>query len=115
VPDPGLVQFRNQFGKVGVYVFSPLSAASMEVRFFFGKNQGSIAEDPATGSACANLGGFALLAGAALPMSRTLSQGAQTGRPSRLKLEIGAAREILVGGEVIELGRGYVDLPVETA
>ena len=110
VPNVGLLAFANDFDKVGVYVFSPLTDAAMRVRFFFGKAAGAIAEDPATGSACANLGGYALAIGAPLPLRRELSQGERTGRPSRLALGIDVAGTILVSGEVIELGRGHFDL-----
>jgi PhzF family phenazine biosynthesis protein len=109
-PTAALAAYANDFGKVGVYVFSPLGDSQMQVRFFFGKNAGSINEDPATGSACANLGGYALANGSGLPLSRTLSQGAKVGRPSRLVLDVDRDGGIHVGGAVIELGRGYVDI-----
>ena len=79
------------------------------VRFFFTAN-GAVLEDPATGSACANLGGYLLLAGRPRPLRATLQQGAQVGRPSRLHLEVDEAGGIFVGGEVIELGRGVIEL-----
>ncbi len=110
MPNPGLTQFANSSGKMSVYVFSPLAEEEMLVRFFFAKNAGQVAEDPATGSACANLGGYALASGHALPLVRTLHQGEFTGRPSRLRLEVDANKRIFVGGDVVELGRGYVDL-----
>ena len=111
VPNPGLTQFANPSGKMSVYVFSPLgSGDEMLVRFFFAKNAGQVAEDPATGSACANLGGYALASGHALPLVRVLHQGEFTGRPSRLRLEVDANKRIFVGGDVVELGRGYIDL-----
>ena len=109
-PNPGLTQFTNASGKMSVYVFSPLADEEMLVRFFFSKTAGQIAEDPATGSACANLGGYALTIGHALPLVRTLHQGEFTGRPSRLRLKVDANKRIFVGGDVVELGRGYVDL-----
>ena len=109
-PNAGLSKFSNDLGRVGVYVFSPLSQAAMRVRFFFNKNAGAFAEDPATGSACANLGAFALAVGTPLPIARVLSQGDHTGRPSRLLLSVDSQGAIGVSGEVIELGRGYVDL-----
>jgi PhzF family phenazine biosynthesis protein len=109
-PTAALAAYANDFGKVGVYVFSPLGEARMQVRFFFGKNSGSISEDPATGSACANLGGYALASGVGLPLARTLSQGAKVGRPSRLMLDVDRDGTIHVGGAVIELGRGYVEV-----
>ena len=109
-PGAGLDRFVNSSGKVSVYCFSPLTEEEMLVRFFFTKNAGSVAEDPATGSACANLGGYVLATGQALPLKRTLSQGEFVGRPSRLELAVDAARTIRVGGEVIELGRGAINL-----
>ena len=110
-PTADLAAFTNSLGKVSVYCFSPLDGqADMLVRFFFTKNSGSVAEDPATGSACANLGGYALASGCGVPLVRKLRQGEATGRPCALTLEIDAARRIFVSGEVIEFGRGYIDL-----
>ncbi len=109
-PGAGLEAFSNAAGKVSVYCFSPLAEAEMQVRFFFAKNTGSVAEDPATGSACANLGGYALAVNAQLPLKRVLLQGDQVGRPSILTLGVDAARAVRVSGEVIELGRGSIDL-----
>ena len=109
-PGAGLAGFINASAKMSVYCFSPLSEAEMLVRFFFTKNTGSIAEDPATGSACANLGGYALAVNAPLPLTRVLHQGQFVGRPSILTLEVDATRTVRVSGEVIELGRGCVEL-----
>lgn len=109
-PGAGLAAFTNASGKVPVYCFSPLSEAEMLVRFFFTKNSGSIAEDPATGSACANLGGYALAIDALLPLTRLLHQGQYVGRPSILTLDVDAARTVRVSGEVIELGHGALEL-----
>jgi PhzF family phenazine biosynthesis protein len=109
-PGAALAGFANISGKVSVYCFSPLADEKMLVRFFFAKNAGSVAEDPATGSACANLGGYAVATGLALPLKRTLRQGDQVGRPSVLGLAVDAARTIRVSGEVIELGRGTLEL-----
>ena len=58
-------------------------------RFFFPKH-GSVIEDPGTGSACANLGGWLLATGAALPQKLTIDQGEAVGRPCRLGLEVTA-------------------------
>ena len=113
-PSAGLGTFVNASGKVPVYCFSPLTReaaeAEMLARFFFGKNSGSVMEDPATGSACANLGGYVLATGQALPFKRTLLQGEFVGRPSTLELSVDATRTIRVGGEVIELGCGAINL-----
>jgi len=78
------------------------------VRFFFTAN-GAVLEDPATGSACANLGGWHL-AQRRTPMSATLRQGDAVGRPSRLTLRVEADGGIYVTGSVIELGRGTVNV-----
>ena len=74
------------------------------VRFFFIAN-GAVREDPATGSACANLGGWHILQRRA-PMSATLRQGDAVGRPSRLGLRVEPDGGIFVSGRVVELGRG---------
>ncbi|HWO18598.1 MAG TPA: PhzF family phenazine biosynthesis protein [Kofleriaceae bacterium] len=79
------------------------------VRFFFTVN-GACLEDPATGSACANLGGWWLARERSLPMTATLRQGDAVQRPSRLGLRVDAARGIYVTGAVIELGRGTIDV-----
>ena len=81
----------------------------MIVRFFFTQH-GAVIEDPATGSACANLGGWMLATGKPLPISATLRQGDAVGRPSQLGLRIDESRQIYVTGSVIELGRGEVSL-----
>lgn len=78
-------------------------------RFFFPKH-GSVIEDPGTGSACANLGGWLLATGAALPQRVTVDQGEAVDRPCRLGLEVTADRVIKVSGRVIEIGRGSIEL-----
>jgi PhzF family phenazine biosynthesis protein len=78
-------------------------------RFFFTQN-GACVEDPATGSACANLGGWWIASGRPLPLSATLRQGDAIERPSRLGLRVDADRGIHVTGAVIELGRGTLDI-----
>jgi PhzF family phenazine biosynthesis protein len=82
---------------------------SLLVRFFFTQH-GAVVEDPATGSACANLGGYFLATGAALPLEATLFQGAAVHRPSRLGLRVDADRGIYVSGNVVELGAGVFDV-----
>ena len=78
-------------------------------RFFFPKH-GSVVEDPGTGSACANLGGWLLATRAQLPQKLTIDQGEAVGRPCRLGLEVTGDRRILVSGRVIEIARGTVTL-----
>ena len=74
-------------------------------RFFFPKH-GAVIEDPGTGSACANLGGWLLATRAGLPQKLTVDQGEAVGRPCRLGLEVTADRRIRVSGRVIEVARG---------
>ena len=78
-------------------------------RFFFPKH-GAVIEDPGTGSACANLGGWLLATGAALPQKVAVDQGEAVGRPCRLGLEVTADRRIRVSGRVIEIARGELRL-----
>ena len=79
------------------------------VRFFFTLT-GGVVEDPATGSACANLGGWHLATKQPLPVSITLRQGEAVQRPSRLALRVETDGGVYVTGTVIELGRGSVEV-----
>ena len=80
----------------------------VEARFFFPKGP-AILEDPATGSACANLGGWFTVTRPQTDIVREVSQGEMVGRPSTLDLSV-TQGAIHVGGRVIELGRGTVTL-----
>jgi PhzF family phenazine biosynthesis protein len=91
------------------YVFAATGKDTLLSRFFFSKGE-SLLEDPATGSATANLGGWYLANGATLPHAKIISQGEMVGRPSTLRLRIDAERNVFVAGEVIELGRGVIEL-----
>ena len=109
-PDPQLFeQLRSAEGASMAYVFAPAGADRYLARFFFPLGR-SVLEDPATGSATANLGGWWLAMARRVPATLCLSQGEAVQRPSTLQLEVGADRSIRVSGEVIELGRGSVDL-----
>jgi trans-2,3-dihydro-3-hydroxyanthranilate isomerase len=90
------------------YVFHD-DGREVYARFFFPGN-GALLEDPATGSACANLGGWFLAQSAALPLSRTVSQGSHVGRPSKLYLDVDASSSVQVAGDIFELARGSVTL-----
>ena len=92
-----------------VYVWADASPDETHVRFFFNKG-GAVVEDPATGSACANLGGWHVGNGTKLPLTRRVRQGEAVGRPSVLALAVDAQRGIHVGGRVIELGQGTIRL-----
>jgi PhzF family phenazine biosynthesis protein len=91
------------------YVWSRAGEGEVLARFFFSKH-GAVVEDPGTGSACANLGGWLVATGAARPQVLTVSQGEAVGRPCRLGLEVDADGRIFVSGRVIELGRGAIRL-----
>jgi PhzF family phenazine biosynthesis protein len=91
------------------YVWARASADALKVRFFFSKH-GSVVEDPGTGSACANLGGWFIASGEPLPVTLAVSQGDEVGRPCRLGLCVDEQKRIFVSGRVIELGRGEVSL-----
>jgi trans-2,3-dihydro-3-hydroxyanthranilate isomerase len=90
------------------YLFTKRADGSLLSRFFFSQSNVML-EDPATGSATANLGGWYLANETALPFTVNISQGEMTGRPSALRLRIDDKRNVHVAGEVIELGRGYVE------
>jgi trans-2,3-dihydro-3-hydroxyanthranilate isomerase len=96
-------------GRSQAYVFATVGAGKILSRFFFPDGP-SILEDPATGSACANLGGWFIAMGRRPPIAFEVSQGEFVGRPSTLHLEVNADKEVFVGGEVIELGRGSITL-----
>ena len=90
--------------RVTAYVFARDGDRVLS-RFFFLKH-GAVVEDPGTGSACANLGGWLIATGAPLPQRVSIDQGEAVGRPCRLGLAVGADEGIEVSGRVIELGRG---------
>ena len=116
-PRPDLMQkHASNRSRAMAYVFAPETgpasasdARHVVARFFFPKH-GAVIEDPGTGSACANLGGWLLATGAQLPQRIAISQGEQVARPCRLGLEVTADRRILVSGRVIQLGRGAITL-----
>jgi PhzF family phenazine biosynthesis protein len=91
------------------YVWARAGEGSVLARFFFSKH-GAVIEDPGTGSACGNLGGWLVATGAARPQSLSIAQGEAVGRPCRLGLDVGADGRIFVSGRVLELGRGTISL-----
>jgi trans-2,3-dihydro-3-hydroxyanthranilate isomerase len=101
--------FSESRDEAMAYVWARDNDREITVRFFFTSN-GALLEDPATGSACANLGGWMIARDAPRPMTATLSQGAAIERPSRLGLRIDERDQIFVTGAVMELGRGTVDV-----
>lgn len=79
------------------------------VRFFFMQN-GVLLQDSGTGSACANLGAY-FISQNRYPIAKTIYQGDDMGRPSRLTLSVDKNQQIFVGGQVIEVGRGEFYVP----
>jgi trans-2,3-dihydro-3-hydroxyanthranilate isomerase len=108
-----LAQFKSEIDRSMAYVFAPNGKhdgkEKILSRFFFMKND-SIIEDPGTGSATANLGGW-MLAEKKTPCKFSIEQGAAVGRPCHLGLEVDANGAIFVSGNVIEIGRGVISLP----
>jgi PhzF family phenazine biosynthesis protein len=107
-------RLKSEDGLSMAYVFAD-GGSAVESRFFFPSGP-SIVEDPATGSACANLGGWFAITRPGESVERTVSQGEAVKRPSTLFLTVTPASQpggqvrILVGGNVIELGRGSLSL-----
>jgi PhzF family phenazine biosynthesis protein len=109
-PRPEMFEkLRSVDGAGQALVFASTGGKKIISRFFF-PDGAAILEDPATGSACANLGGWFLAMGRRPPLDFEVSQGELVGRPSLLKLEVNTDNEVFVGGNVIELGSGIVHL-----
>ncbi len=98
----------SDVGRSMAYVFATDGSAKFVTRFFFMK-YGGVVEDPGTGSAAANLGGWMWYHRHA-PGKFALEQGDAVARPCRLGLEVTARGDIFVSGRVIEIGRGSVDI-----
>jgi len=110
-PVPGVfAQWANAAGMVKVYCFVMVGDGRVAARFFFQKQSGVIIEDPGTGSACANLGGWLIASDAALPQTHLIEQGDHLGRACRLHLRVTADRCIEVGGSVRTVARGSFGL-----
>lgn len=92
------------------YVVARVAPDKFQVRFFFPKD-GGLAEDPGTGSACANLGGYLLDAGESTPSQFAVIQGEFIRRLNLLQLSLTADNRIRVGGRVLALGGGEIHLP----
>ena len=102
------LESEDRPGKMLVFADDGDAQATALARFFFPAN-GAILEDPATGSACANLGGWFQSTRPGQAVRRVIAQGEAVARPSTLYLSV-ADGAIRVGGDVIELGRGQVTL-----
>lgn len=113
-PVPHLLEqhARSRAGMVQVLVWATRGAGEIEARFVVAEG-GGFFEDPATGSACANLGGWLRAREAHDPdgLSLLVHQGSAVSRPSQLHLEVTAEGVVTVGGTVLDLGRGTFTLP----
>lgn len=108
-PNPdAMLRLASNESRAMAYVFAR-DQASVLARYFF-LQHGALIEDPGTGSACANLGGWLLVTGASLPQRLTVDQGEAVGRRCRLGLEVTIDRRIRVSGCVVELARGTLTL-----
>jgi trans-2,3-dihydro-3-hydroxyanthranilate isomerase len=105
-PDPVLISKYsvNTDGQAKTYVFAR-TAEGFEVRYFWMSNRTSVSEDPGTGSACANLGGWWLATADGKPLQAKVRQGTVINRPNLLTLDVRDG-QIHVGGRVLELGAG---------
>jgi PhzF family phenazine biosynthesis protein len=108
-PQPlALAKIKSEDGIGMAYVFA-LHESTALARFFFPQGA-AVLEDPATGSATVNFGGWCLAMQRPLPLQLQISQGELIARPSTLYLRVDAERQIFVGGDVVELGSGTVHL-----
>jgi trans-2,3-dihydro-3-hydroxyanthranilate isomerase len=100
---------QSEDGISMAYVFAHRGADGAFARYFFARG-GAVLEDPATGSAAANLGGWWLALRPGRAARVAIAQGELIARPSTLFLEMTEANGIRVGGDVIEIGAGQVAL-----
>jgi len=105
-----LSRLSGDGGERMAYLFAPTATPGRLLARFFFPQGGAVLEDPATGSATANLGGWFLATGRPLPLELEIFQGQYAGRPSTLYLQVGIDRAIHVSGEVIVLGHGTLTL-----
>ena len=103
-----LKAIASDVGRSMAYVFAANGEGRLLSRFFFMKHT-SVIEDPGTGSATANLGGWMKHHGRA-PCTFAIEQGEAVGRACHLGLAVSPLGKIQASGRVIELGRGSVCL-----
>jgi len=94
-------------GEALVYVWAEVAPGQVVARALISDGR-LVEEDPATGSACSNLG--AHLAAQGRSGAWTVSQGDQVHRPSTLRLSVSPEGVVRVGGLVREVGGGEVAL-----
>ncbi|MBB5017194.1 PhzF family phenazine biosynthesis protein [Chitinivorax tropicus] len=99
---------RNQVGWTNALLWHR-DGDIVTARFFFDV-QGMAREDPGTGSACANLGGWLLANGVKGPLRLTVEQGHMIHRINHLYLTLDDHDQIHVGGRVVYIGDGTICL-----
>lgn len=116
-PDPALMtRYASSETRSGlVYVWAhddvpPIDGQEQVVARFFFLKHGAVAEDPGTGSACANLGGWFVATRHEFPIGVSVDQGEFTGRRCKLSLIVDEAGTIFVLGNVVEIGSGEIRL-----
>jgi PhzF family phenazine biosynthesis protein len=106
---PELLSAYAGMGRAGgetlVYVWAEGASGQIEARALI-TDGSSVSEDPATGSACSNLGAWFAVRGRSGEW--TVRQGRHVRRPSRLRLRVDADGTVRVGGLVRDVGRGEV-------
>ncbi|MGV1007852.1 MAG: PhzF family phenazine biosynthesis protein [Dermatophilaceae bacterium] len=109
-PDAALLRdlAMSPQGEAMCHTWAWTSADQVEARFFFSQGT-SVVEDPATGSAAANLGGLLAHEGRR-DLRITVRQGADVHRPSLLAIGVDGHAVVTVSGRVHEIGSGSVDL-----
>jgi len=107
-PD-GFAAIRSEDDIGMAYLFAERGPGATLARFFF-PSGAALLEDPATGSATANFGGWWLAMNRPLPARIEIAQGEQVARPSSLYLEVTAQHRIRVSGDVIEIARGTLSI-----
>jgi PhzF family phenazine biosynthesis protein len=103
----------NGMGRKSVFLFAAFKQAdgtsAIRARYFF-KSASGIGEDPGTGSACINLGAWFFMQVVPMAQQLEVTQGLEMGRPCRIQLDISAQGTIWIGGRVVDLGGGHIDL-----
>ena len=96
----------NRTGQAKTYVFAR-DGADFVARYFW-MGGGGVAEDPGTGSACANLGRWWELMHGDKPLHALVRQARRSSRPSLLTLDVEGGT-VEVGGRVVPIGRGELE------
>ena len=109
-PKPDVfAELESEDGQSMAYIFAPPANGRTLARFFFPDGT-AILEDPATGSATANFGGWWIATRQPLPCQLQISQGEYVARPSTLFLNVDSQGQIFVSGDVVEIARGTLNL-----